>query len=308
MTNQKATIGSPRLRSWEDVTNRITALLRLTRAEHSVMLVVAVIAAEAVAKSIPVLPILLLSLTTPIFISAASFAINDYYDVRSDRLNKRSDRPIVSGAISRRTALYVFLVSFLIGVLASALINYTTFTIAIVFGILAFLYSYRMKDMLLLGNAYIAFSMAIPFIYGNYVVSGVLSPNIVIISLVIFFGGLAREIHGMIRDYSGDMKARRTRNLVFYTGKRPAAWIAFFLYLAAIALSLFMFFYLKPFAHNLVYLVPIIAVDAALLYVALGYLVRKPSASFIRASRNISLGAMALALLVYLASALVYVA
>ena len=35
--------------------NRITALLRLTRAEHSVMLVVAVIAAEAVAKSIPAL-------------------------------------------------------------------------------------------------------------------------------------------------------------------------------------------------------------------------------------------------------------
>lgn len=288
--------------------NRITALLKLTRAEHSVMLVVAVIAAEAVVKSIPVLPILLLSLVTPIFISAASFAINDYYDINSDRLNKRFDRPIVSGAISARSALYVALISFAIGVFASFFINYAAFLIALIFGALAFLYSYKLKDTLLLGNAYIAFSMAIPFIYGNYVVSGLLSPNIVIISLVIFFGGLAREIHGMIRDYSGDMKARRTRNLVFYTGKRPAAWIALFLYLAAIALSLFMFFYLEPFAHNLVYLIPIIAVDAALLYVALGYLVRKPSASFIRASRNISLGAMALALLAYLASALVYVA
>ncbi len=288
--------------------NRIAALLKLTRIEHSIMLVIAVIAAEAIVRPMPTLPILLLSLITPIFISAASFAINDYYDVGSDRLNKRSDRPIVSGAISRRTALYVSLISFLIGILASVLINYTAFLIALIFGILAFLYSYRMKDMLLLGNAYIAFSMAIPFIYGNYVVSGFLNPNIVIISLVIFFGGLAREIHGMVRDYSGDMKARKSRNLVFYTGKRFAVWIAFVLYMVAIVLSLFMFVYLKPFAYNLVYLIPILAVDIMLLYVALGYLVRKPSLSFIRASRNLSLGAMSLALLVYLASAFVYVA
>lgn len=285
---------------------KIAAVLRLTRIEHSIMLVIAVIAAEIITKSLPLLPVLLLSVITPIFISMASFAINDYYDVYSDRLNKRFDRPIVSGAITRRGALHIAIVFFVIGILASLFINYAAFLIALTFGALAFLYSYRMKDMLLLGNAYIAFSMAIPFLYGDFVVSQALNPNIAIIAVIIFLSGLAREIHGMVRDYKGDIKARKSRNLAFYTGKVAASTIALASYIAAIALSISMFFYLRPFAYNAVYIIPILVVDAMLLYAGLGGLLRGRSQAFFRISRNLSLGAMALALIAYLVSALVY--
>lgn len=286
---------------------KLKAVFRLTRIEHSIMLVIAVIAAELITKSLPTATILLASIITPIFISMSSFAINDYYDVQSDRLNKKFDRPIVSGAISKRGALYVSLASVLIGILASAFINPAAFIIATVFGILAFLYSYRMKDIFLLGNAYIAFSMVIPFIYGNYVVSSVLNPNIVIISAIIFLGGLAREIHGMIRDYGGDIRARKTRNLVFYAGKATASYTALILYVIAILLSVFMFFYMLPFRLNIAYLLPIAVVDAMLLYVGVGYVLTGTGKAFLRLSRNLSLGAMALALLVYIFSALVYI-
>ncbi|MGC8478845.1 MAG: UbiA family prenyltransferase [Candidatus Micrarchaeia archaeon] len=287
--------------------NRIAAFLKLTRIEHSAMLVVAVIVAEIITKSIPSAFVLLLSIITPIFISMGSFAINDYFDVEADRINKRFDRPIVSGAISKNAAFAIAIASFAIGIFASLFINYIAFAIALVFGVLAFFYSYKLKDTLLLGNAYIALSMAIPFFYGDFVVSGTLNPNIAIISVIIFLSGLAREIHGMIRDYEGDSKARKSRNLLSHAGKAASSLFALSLYLAAILLSIFMFFYEKPFAYNLAYAIPIAITDACLLYVSIAYLRKNLSASFFRIARNLSLGAMALALFAYLAAALAYV-
>jgi geranylgeranylglycerol-phosphate geranylgeranyltransferase len=279
---------------------------RLTRIEHSFILVIAVLAGELVSGAVPSLPVLMLSFITPIFISMSSFAINDYFDVKSDRLNKRFDRPIVSGRVTERQALYTAATSFVIGVSASAFINAYAFVIALIFGSLAMLYSYRLKDMLLWGNIYIALSMAIPFIYGNFVVSATLVNNIVLISFVVFLSGLAREIHGMIRDFEGDKKARNTRNLIRSFGTLRSAYVAFILYIEAVAISLFMFFYERPFAFNLVYIVPIVIVDIVLLYVAAMY-TRRYDRKFFWFSRNASLVAMALAIFAYLMSALVFV-
>ncbi|MGC8652038.1 MAG: UbiA family prenyltransferase [Candidatus Micrarchaeia archaeon] len=286
------------------------AFVQLTRIEHSFMLVVAVLAGELVSGAMPSLLVLLLGFITPIFISMGSFAINDYFDVESDRLNKRFDRPIVHGEVTERQALLIAISSFVIGMGASAFIDLYAFAIALIFGGLAILYSYRLKDTLLWGNIYIALSMAIPFIYGDFVVSKVLLNNIVLISFVVFLSGLAREIHGMIRDYEGDRKARNTRNLIRAFGAQRSAYVAFVLYLEAVAISLFMFFYERPFAYNLVYIVPIAVVDAVLLYVAIRYTrlyTKRKGAGFFRFSRNASLGAMALAIFAYLLSALLFV-
>ena len=285
---------------------RILAFARLTRIEHSAMLVVAVIAAELIAGGLPAAPVLALSLIVPIFISMSSFAINDYFDVESDRENRRLDRPIVSGEIGRRGALYTAAVTLAVGLAASAFINLYAFTIALVFGALAMLYSYRMKDMLLLGNVYIAFSMAIPFVFGDFVASRSLVPSILVIFFIIFLSGLAREIHGMVRDYRGDSRARKTRNLLYYIEKGRASQLAFLLYLEAVVLSLFLFFFEEPFLFNLAYLIPILAADAMLLYVAAMHFVRS-GAPFYRMARNLSLLAMGIALLSYLAAPLVHV-
>ncbi len=282
------------------------SLAKLTRIEHSFMLVVAVLAGELISGRLPALVPLLLSFITPIFISMGSFAINDYFDVESDRLNKRYDRPIVSGKITKKEALFVASASFATGMIASAFINAYAFIIAVVFGLLAILYSYRLKDLLLLGNIDIALSMAIPFIYGNFVVSSSLTPNIILISFVVFLSGLAREIHGMIRDYEGDKKARKTKNLIRYFGDKKSAYMAFVLYMEAIAISIFMFFYEKPFLFNIAYIAPILVVDSMLIYVSYAYLFKK-GVSFYRFTRNLSLGAMALAIFAYLVAAIAYI-
>jgi geranylgeranylglycerol-phosphate geranylgeranyltransferase len=287
---------------------KVGAFLRLTRVEHSVMLVIAVLAAELISGRITLGLPFAASLITPILVSMGSFAINDYFDVETDRANGRTDRPIVSGQISKGAAFNWSIALLVVGALVSALINVYALAIAVVFAALAFLYSYRLKDTLLVGNIYIAFSMVIPFIYGDLVVSRSIAPAILLISIIIFPSGLAREIHGMIRDREGDSKVRGSRNALHYMSPRGAGLVALVLYLEAIAVSIYMFaYYYLPFYHNLVYAVPTAAADLLLLYVAFGELMaRRDRKGFHRLSRNLSLAAMTIALLAYLAAALVY--
>jgi len=284
--------------------NRVMAILKLTRVEHSLMLVIAVVAAELLAGGLPNPVVLALSLITPIFVSMGSFAINDYFDIDVDRLNKKEDRPLVNKSLRPRHAIYVAAISLAIGVGASALINAYAFAIAVVFALLAVAYSYRLKETLLLGNMYIAFTMVIPFVFGDYVVSNALAPVIVPISAMVFLSGLAREIHGTIRDYKGDVNIRNAKTLPKAIGTGTAAWAALVLYAIAIAISVYLFTSVAPFRSNLIYGTAITVSDALLLYVGVGHL-RFGSGRFYDLARNLSLIAMSLAIVSILLAPLV---
>lgn len=275
--------------------NKVIAVLKLTRIEHSAMLVVAVLAGELLAGGIPGWFALIMSLVTPIFVSMGSFAINDYFDVEVDRLNRKKGRPLVSESLKPEQALNIAGICFLIGVVASAFINLPSLIIAIAFAIAAILYSYKAKRIFLLGNAYVALAMVIPFIFGNYVVSGVLSPAMLPVSVMVFLSGFGREIHGTVRDYSGDVKARDAKTMPKVMGITASAIVALAAYLVAILVSGYMFLYVAPFRSNLIYGVIILVSDALLLAVSLGHLSYK-SEAFYDIARDISLVAMALAI------------
>ncbi|MGC8479788.1 MAG: UbiA family prenyltransferase [Candidatus Micrarchaeia archaeon] len=274
-------------------TRRLKGVLRLTRIEHSIMLVVAVLAGELLTLGkLPSILILAFSLITPIFISMASFAINDYFDVEVDKLNKKK-RPLVTGEITKNEAIYITIICLFIGVFTSLFINIYAFLIAVIFGALAMLYSYKLKELPILGNLYIAFSMAIPFIYGDFVVKNTLVLSIYIVSIMIFLSGVAREIHGTIRDYEGDRK-RNVVSLPHLIGIKPSAVIAAILYLIAVLISAYLFLNLNQF-QNFAYLFLIAITDIILIYVSVGYIIKK-SKKFYDFSRNISLVAMSIAL------------
>jgi len=275
------------------------AILKLTRIEHSIMLVIAVIAAELIANGLPSLFILLMSIVTPVFISMASFAINDYFDIEVDKFNKKMQRPLVNGSLKPLDAIYVTAITLVIGIVASAFINLYCFAIAVIFGALALLYAYKIKETLFWGNAYIAFSMAIPFIFGNYVVSMSLKQSIILITLLIFFSGLAREIHGTIRDLKGDIKIRNVKTLPRVIGVGKAAAFALVFYLIAILISIYLFMYYEPFKLNLIYALPIAITDIILLYLGIKYIYER-SERFYSFARNASLAAMGIALLAFL--------
>lgn len=215
-------------------------LAKLTRFEHALMLALAVLIAETIVlgafPSILTVPIAL-SLLVPIFSEMGSFALNDYLDIETDRLNKKTDRPLVKGTIAPKFALWFSILSLAISIALSFFINFFSFAIALVFNLLAVLYNWKLKDLPLVGNIYIALTMAIPFVFGNFVVSPSLSPVALVLAVLGFVAGLAREIIKSVQDMEGDIKGRKSKTLPVVIGKRYSLFLAVILYLLFIPLS-----------------------------------------------------------------------
>jgi geranylgeranylglycerol-phosphate geranylgeranyltransferase len=268
----------------------IRELIKLTRFEHALMLAFAVLIAETVVLGAlpPATLAIAVSLLVPIFSEMGSFALNDYLDVETDRLNKKTGRPLVRGTISPRFALYFSVLSLVASSALAFFINMPSFLIALAFNIAAILYNWRLKDLPLVGNLYIALTMAIPFVFGNFVVSPELSQTALALAGLGFVAGLAREIVKTVQDMEGDMEARGSRTLPVIIGKTPSMAIAILLYVLFIPLSA------APFALGLRFsLLPaalIAAADALILYICYSLWTRQA----FRLARNLSLAAFML--------------
>jgi geranylgeranylglycerol-phosphate geranylgeranyltransferase len=279
---------------------RIDSCWKLVRLEHSFMLAVAVAVGEVIAlHAPPQYNILLMSVLPPMLVSAASFAINDYFDLKSDRINKRTDRPLVSGEITPRNAFLLSMLLFVLGIAISTLINFNCFVITLIFAILAYLYSFRLKDIAIIGNAYIALTMAVPFIYGSLAVSTELPPAVMLLSSIAFVSGLAREIMGTVRDVKGDKRGRGSKTLPMLIGVGHSLMLSSLLYITAIALSAIPYLCIPPYMWNIFYAIPALLADLMLSYVAL-FSLKNHSSEFMKSSRNITLAAMCIALLGFL--------
>jgi len=250
----------------------LKAFIRLTRIEHSVFLALAVLIGEiVVTKDLPILPTLL-GIISVFFIGMGSFALNDFLDYRTDKKNKRKDRPLVTGKISLWAAIATAKVCFPLGVLFSLFINLSCFTIALIFSALAILYSYSLKKVMVLGNAFIAFSMAVPFVFGSYIVSTQVGLAVQMLASMAFLTGLGREIIKSIQDMVGDRKYGR-RTVPMFLGKRVSSVFAAIFILEAVIISPLPFLYLPKFFNNWLYLGPILVTDLLLLasiYYSLG--------------------------------------
>ncbi|MBU0586407.1 UbiA family prenyltransferase, partial [Candidatus Micrarchaeota archaeon] len=224
----------------------LSAFLRLVRFEHALLYAFAVLIAEIIGSNGSLnisLEILILSLLVPIFSEMAAFAMNDFMDIKTDRLNKKQDRPLVSGEISPKFALVLSIISFAIAIFLSYFINMNIFAITVIVNSFAILYNVRMKDMPLFGNVYIAITMAIPFIFGNYVVSQSMSPVNITIAALGFIVGLAREIVKSVEDMKGDSIARKSKTLPLIIGAEKSLTFAAILYFIFVIFSIIPYYF-----------------------------------------------------------------
>lgn len=166
---------------------------------------------------------LLLVLAT-LLISAAAYAINDYFDLRIDRINK-PQRIILGKAISRRKAILAHtLLSFagtILGFILAWRIGY--WPLALVFvaiPALLWLYSLRYKRRFLVGNLLVAFLSAFVILLVWIVEYRSMLPELALNQLIpqltifarvyaffAFFTTLVREIIKDAEDIRGDAKA-----------------------------------------------------------------------------------------------------
>jgi len=272
-------------------------LFHLTRFEHAIMLAIAVLIGESIILGAmpPFSLVIVLSLLVPVFSEMGSFSLNDYLDIETDRQNKKTDRPLVRGTISPAFALWFSIASLLLSIVLAFFINASAFVIALAFNLLAVLYNWKLKDLPLIGNLYIALTMAIPFIFGNFVVSDTLPQLAIVLALLGFVSGLAREITKSVQDMEGDKAARKSRTLPMVIGAKPSIYTASILYLLFIPLSLF------PFTKGLklsFFSVALVALaECAILFCVYSMLKDMDDPKSLKKARNISLVALFIGLL-----------
>lgn len=206
---------------------------RLFRAEHSLITFVAILASELVSAG----KLDVFAAIGPALITLGAFAWNDYFDFESDKALGRKDRPIVAGRISRKAAFFAGLILMILGAASTFFINENVFLIAFIFTLLAMAYNPLLKKLPLVGNTFIAFSMSVSFIYGNFVVSKNLNFFALAMAATAFLVGLGRELIITLRDVEGDKKIK-ARTLPMVIGEKNTVMLSSFLIYLGVAASL----------------------------------------------------------------------
>ncbi len=252
---------------------KIKAIWELMRLEHGVMIAIAIIVGALIAsRDFPSLYNFLLTFFTALFLEASTFALNDYYDFDIDKKNERLDRPLVRGDLSKNAALYLFFILFPLGIICSYFVNLTCFMIAFITAIFAIFYDMIFKKIKLFGNFFIAYVMAIPFVFGAASVISAdyfsidLSPPVLIVALIAFLSGAGREIMKDVMDFKGD-KEEGVKSFPKYIGIRKSNILASFFYFIAIILSFIPFIFENYgfYYNNFFYLIIVLIADVMLL-------------------------------------------
>jgi len=295
----------------------LKAIWQLMRLEHGIMLFIAIVIGSLISQktlfdntNLPLVNIFL-TFFTALFLEASTFALNDYYDLEIDRINKRTDRPLVRGDISPKTALYFFYILFPLGLVCSFFVNMTCFIIALVTALISVLYDIKMKKIKLVGNFYIAYIMAIPFIFGGATVLGnnafsfgTINPAIYVVALIAFLAGAGREIMKDVMDFEGDL-TKGVKSFPRYIGIRASNSIAAVFYILAIALSFMPFFFqgFGVYYQNITYFILVFITDTMLLSTSLQLVIKKqPNMKF---HRKYTLVAIFIGLLAFLVGAFI---
>ncbi len=209
--------------------------------------------------------VIILSFLTALFLEASAFAMNDYLDYEVDVANRRLDRPLVRGDIGKRTALILSAVFFPLGLLTAALISIEALVFVLAVTAIAFLYNAKLKEFGFIGNAYVAFTMAAPFIFGG-IIAG-FSQAVLLVSLIAFLTGIGREVMKGIEDIEGDA-LRNVRSVARVYGIDKASKISSIFFLLAVFLSFFPPLLITEY-YDLKYAIPVAITDIMLISVAL---------------------------------------
>ena len=168
-------------------------------------------------------------------LTAASMAINDYYDRQIDAVNER-DRPIPSGLIMPEAALVFALSLAVVGFAAAYLSNVFCLFTSIVAWTVFVLYTTVGKQSGLPGNFLVSLCVTIPFIYGSVAATQRVELNVLLFASMAFLSNTGREITKGIVDVPGD-RANRVKTLAVRSSEKIAAVAAVGFYAAAVVLS-----------------------------------------------------------------------
>lgn len=285
-----------------DIINKIKAFWQLTRLGHGFMLGIAVAIGALIAGDIfSEVYKFLLGILTAIFIEAGTFALNDYYDMEVDRENDRLDRPLVRGDLKSETAFLIGVILTIIGVALSFFINIWCFGIALFSALFGVAYDVKIKETGFFGNVYIAYTMAIPFVFGGLIFQKSVLV-LVVLSLITFLSGLGREIMKGITDVKGDA-LRDVKTLARVYGIKNAKCVSIAFYSTAVILSPIPYIYDLSGFRNYPYLFFVLIADALFVFACIK--LRSGDLEVVDGLRKTTIIAMLFGLIAFLAGAII---
>jgi 4-hydroxybenzoate polyprenyltransferase len=219
----------------ENTANRFSLFLKLVRAPNLMILIITqyfssiflIGPATDWLRIITDLRLFLLCLCT-LFIAAAGYIINDYYDVKIDTINKPK-RIVIGKFMNRRMAMILHFVFNFFGIAFGFGANWKVGTIAIIISFFLWLYSVSLKKLPFVGNFLVALltaaSLLLLIFYFN-------KNNLLIIiyAQFAFYISLIREMIKDMEDVKGD-KVFGCKTLPIILGLRKTKSIIFLLIL-----------------------------------------------------------------------------
>ncbi|MFW6150311.1 MAG: UbiA family prenyltransferase [Chloroflexota bacterium] len=221
---------------------RAWAFLSLVRLEYSLFSGTGVVVAGVLAGDLTGLHVeYVVAFAVIVLAACGTFAVNDYYDFEADVLNRRRDRPLVRGAVSRRTALVAGIV--LMGAAAGLALVLNAIAASVVLASLPvfFLYSSHLKRRPWLKNVVVAYAYPAAIVLGSLVMDSAIEPIIIYFGVMGFIVGFAYEVMIDIADATGDTRVG-IPTIATRCGARYAATLAAILYGVIIVMDPLPFF------------------------------------------------------------------
>jgi len=155
--------------------------------------------------------------------ASAIYILNDYHDIEEDREHpKKRNRPLASGAISKKEALGIMSILFLVGTLLMLSLSLQATAILLSYIVMNIAYSFYLKHVAILDVTIIAIGFVLRLFIGSAVTGIALSMWIVIMTfLLALFLALAKRRDDVLIYLSTGKKMRKVidgYNLPFLDG------------------------------------------------------------------------------------------
>ena len=261
---------------------KLMGFLRLIRPLNCLMMGFAVIVGASLVSPLNFTINLLLGFATSFSLTAASMAINDYYDREIDAINE-PNRPIPRGDVSPKEALIFALLLSIIGFVAAFETNLPSLLVAVIAWIISITYITKGKGTGLPGNFLVSATVVIPFIYGGLTVGQIETSTLLFVAIA-FLSNTGREVTKGIVDVEGD-RSHKIRTIAVTYGERTAAVAAAVFSFLAVSLSPL------PWLWGLVsdwFLPPVLLTDIGMLVSSI-ILLRNYSRKNAKRTKNLSL-------------------
>ena len=216
---------------------RIKGILALFRLELPLAAGICTLLGSVIsAGRLPPLGILLPGFLCVFFISSSAMMSNDYFDLETDRINAPA-RPLPSGQACLGDAVFLTIITTILGLAAAAWIGLAALVVAMIFWAIGLFYNWKGKASGLIGNLMVSACVGIMFIFGAIAVGVPWNPVIWTMGSLAFCFDLGEEIAADAMDMEGD-RLRGSRSIAILKGQRAALTISGFLFGLFILISL----------------------------------------------------------------------